>query len=157
MMPAEEHRSVAVRQATPEDAAPWLAMRRALWPETDDEEHADEIERYFRGDVREPAAVLLAEEGDGRAVGFAELSIRPYAEGCRSDRVAYLEGWWVAPAARRRGVGRALVEAACAWGREEGCPELASDAEADNEMSAAAHSALGFEEVGLIRCFRRDL
>jgi aminoglycoside 6'-N-acetyltransferase I len=97
------------------------------------------------------------EEADGRAIGFAELSIRPYAEGCRSDRVAYLEGWWVAPGGRRQGVGRALVEAAVEWGRAQGCAEMASDAEAENESSAAAHSALGFEEVGLIRCFRRDL
>jgi aminoglycoside 6'-N-acetyltransferase I len=121
-MPAEERRAIAVRHATPEDAAAWLAMRRVLWPETDDGEHADEIERYFRGDVREPAAVLLAEEGDGRAIGFAELSIRPYAEGCRSDRVAYLEGWWVAPGGRRRGVGRALVEAAVRLGSCRGMP-----------------------------------
>jgi aminoglycoside 6'-N-acetyltransferase I len=156
-MPAEERSTIAVRHITSEDAATWLAMRRALWPEADDGEHAGEVERFFRGEAREPAAVLLAEDGDGGAVGFAELSVRPYAEGCRSDRVAYLEGWWVAPGARRQGVGRALVEAACAWGRGEGCPELASDAEADNQLSAAAHSALGFEEVGLIRCFRRDL
>jgi aminoglycoside 6'-N-acetyltransferase I len=156
-MPAEERSTIAVRHITSEDAAAWLAMRRALWPETDDGQHADEIERYFRGDVREPAAVLLVEEADGRAIGFAELSIRPYAEGCRSDRVAYLEGWWVAPGGRRQGVGRALVEAAVEWGRAQGCAEMASDAEAENESSAAAHSALGFEEVGLIRCFRRDL
>jgi hypothetical protein len=26
-----------------------------------------------------------------------------------------------------------------------------------NELSAAAHRALGFAEVGLIRCFRKDL
>ena len=45
-------------------------------------------------------------------VGFAEVSVRPYAEGCRGERVAYLEGWFVAEGARGHGVGRALVEAA---------------------------------------------
>jgi GNAT superfamily N-acetyltransferase len=28
---------------------------------------------------------------------------------------------WVAPAARRRGIGRALLDAAESWGRNEGC------------------------------------
>jgi aminoglycoside 6'-N-acetyltransferase I len=152
----EERLTVIVRHAIPGDAPVWLAMRQALWPEADQAEHAEEVERFFRGEAREPAAVLLADDGDGRAVGFAELSIRPYAEGCHTDRVAYLEGWWVAPGERRRGVGRALVEGAMAWGRTQGCTEFASDADADNEASAAAHARLGFEEVGLIRCFRRD-
>ena len=101
--------------------------------------------------------MLLAEDGAGCPVGFAELSIRAYAEGCRSDRVAYLEGWFVVPKARRHGVGRALIAAAEAWGRSQGCREFASDAQPDNEVGAAAHRALGFREVGLVRCFRKDL
>jgi aminoglycoside 6'-N-acetyltransferase I len=101
--------------------------------------------------------VLLAEHGAGRAVGLAELSIRACAPGCESDRVAYLEGWFVDPPARGSGVGRALIEAAEQWGRAQGCRELASDTEPDNDGSAAAHRALGFVEVGLARCFRKDL
>ena len=101
--------------------------------------------------------MLIAEAAGGEAVGFAELSIRPYAEGCRTDRVAFLEGWYVVPAARRRGVGRELVAAAEEWARSQGCTEFASDAELDNETSAAAHRALGFAEVARLRCFRKEL
>ena len=79
------------------------------------------------------------------------------SEGCESGRVGFLEGWYVIPEARRRGVGRQLLSAAEAWARSAGCVEFGSDAEADNEESAAAHRALGFEDVGLIRCFRKDL
>jgi aminoglycoside 6'-N-acetyltransferase I len=99
----------------------------------------------------------MAENGAGRILGFAELSIRPYAEGCTSDRVAYLEGWFVVPEARRQGVGRSLVAAAEQWGRGEGCTEFASDTPGDNVISAMAHRALGFIEVGSVRCFRKDL
>jgi aminoglycoside 6'-N-acetyltransferase I len=71
--------------------------------------------------------------------------------------VAYLEGWYVVPGLRRQGVGRALVAAAEAWARAQGCTEFGSDAVLDNEPSAAAHRALGFEETAQIRCFKKVL
>jgi len=148
---------ITVRPAKPSDAAAWLQLRHALWPEGSEAEHREEIDRFFAGDPREPLAVLLAENGAGCPIGLAELSIRSQAEGCGSDRVAYLEGWFVVPKARGRGVGRALIAAAEEWGRSRGCREFASDSQADNEGSAAAHRALGFAEVGLVRCFRKDL
>src|SRR2546422_611699 len=95
---------------------------------------SSDLDRFFAGDPREPLAVLLAEDGAGCPVGLAELSIRAYAEGCGSNRVAYLEGWFVVPKARRSGVGRALIVAAEEWGRSQGCSEFASDAQPDNEV-----------------------
>lgn len=148
---------VSIRLAGPRDAACWLRLRHALWPDSTEGEHQEQIDRFFAGDAREPMAVLLAEDAAGHVVGLAELSIRAYAEGCETDRVGYLEGWFVVPEARGHGVGGALIAAAEEWGRLQGCRELASDAEADNEDSAAAHRALGFTEVGLVRCFRKDL
>lgn len=148
---------ITVRPAKPSDAAAWLQLRHALWPEGSEGEHREAIDRFFVGDAREPLVVLLAENGAGCPIGLAELSIRAHAEGCRGDRVAYLEGWFVAPKARGRGVGRALIVAAEEWGRSRGCREFASDSQADNEVSGAAHRALGFAEVGLVRCFRKDL
>jgi aminoglycoside 6'-N-acetyltransferase I len=100
---------------------------------------------------------LVAKVEHGGLVGFAEVSIRSYAEGCATDRVGYLEGWYVEPSARRQGIGRALVTAAERWAQSLGCREFASDAEAANELSALAHRALGFGEVGLVRCFRKAL
>lgn len=131
-------------------------MRQALWP-GEPGEHAGEIDRFFKGELHEPLAVLLAFDESGDALGFVELSIRNYAEGCSTNHVAYLEGWYVEPHARRRGVGRALVKAAEHWGRAQGCTEFGSDALIDNDVSASAHRALGFEEAERIRCFRKDL
>jgi aminoglycoside 6'-N-acetyltransferase I len=145
-----------VRPATPQDAAAWLRMRDVLWPD-ETGSHAQEIQRFFAGKLREPIAVLMAFDDSGAAVGFAELNIRNYAEDCMTDRVAYLEGWYVEPHARRRGVGRALIEAAEDWGRAQGCTEFGSDALIENDVSAAAHRALGFEETAQIRCFRKNL
>jgi aminoglycoside 6'-N-acetyltransferase I len=79
------------------------------------------------------------------------------SEDCLTDRVAYLEGWYVEPEYRRQGVGRALVEASEQWGRAVGCTEFGSDALIENDVSAAAHAALGFEETAQIRCFKKNL
>lgn len=146
-----------VRPAAAADREAWLRLRAALWPDGSVAEHARETAAFLDGRAREPLAVLLAIDAGGRAVGLAELSIRPCAEGCRTDRVAYLEGWYVEPDARRRGVGRALITAAENWARAQGCTEFASDAHAANRVSAEAHRAVGFEEAGLIRCFRKAL
>lgn len=148
---------VEIRPAIAADSRAWLRMRCALWPDGSDAEHAKDIESYFAGKAREPLAVLIAVDPGGRAVGFAELSIRAQAEGCESERIGYLEGWYVAPEARRRGVARALVLAAESWGRERDCAEFASDTESGNAASVAAHLALGFEDAGVVRCFRKVL
>jgi len=132
-------------------------MRCDLWPEGSEAEHRAEIDQFFAGQLHEPLATLLALNPSGDPVGFAELSIRSYAEDCVTDRVAYLEGWYVVPEARRHGVGTALVRAAEEWARLQGCTEFASDALIDNHVSAAAHRALGFEETVQIRCFRKLL
>jgi aminoglycoside 6'-N-acetyltransferase I len=52
---------------------------------------------------------------------------------------------------------RALLAGAEVWGRSQGCVEFASDAELANDASAAAHRAIGFADLGQVRCFRKDL
>lgn len=145
-----------IRPAQIEDFNAVLDLRRALWPEGEGDDHERELIAYFDGRAAEPLEILVAEE-DGRLVGFCDLSIRAYAEDCKTQNVGYLEGWYVAPEVRGRGVGRALVAAGEDWARAQGCKEFASDAEADNRVSIDAHLALGFEDCGLIRCFRKDL
>lgn len=144
-----------IRPVTPADAGGWQLMRQALWPEGSEEAHAIDIARFFwSGD--DTAACLVADGPDG-LIGFVELSIRPYAEGCETGRVGYLEGWYVAPLWRRLGVGRALIAASEEWARQQGCLEFASDTQWDNVTSQAAHQTLGFVETERIVCYRKSL
>ena len=146
-----------IREAKPTEIEELAVLRYALWREGTEEEHLRELEDHFAGSWMLPAQIFVAVAEDGSLKGFSEVSIRPHAEACTTDRVGYLEGWYVDPDAQRKGIGRRLVEAAESWAREKGCTEFASDTEEANHVSAAAHAALGFEDVGLVRCFKKML
>ena len=144
-----------IRAVTAAERNTWLEMRCALWPD-DPESHRAGIDRFFAGDRREPAEVLIAFDG-AVPIGFVELSIRNIVDGCHTGNVGYLEGWYVVPATRRQGAGRALVAAAEEWARRQGCTEFGSDASLDNHVSLRAHRALGFEETSRAQQFRKSL
>ena len=144
-----------IRPVTQADAESWLEMRCALWPD-DPDGHRNAIARFWVGDRREPAEVLIAVD-DSAAIGMAELSIRNIVDGCSTGNVGYLEGWYVVPARRRHGVGRALLATAFEWARRQGCTEFGSDASVDDSISLTAHRALGFEETSRACTFRKSL
>jgi len=139
---------VIVRPAGPDDREAWAAMRARLWPEEDPEALAEEL----------PDAVEIGfvAEAEGRPVGFIELAVRNYAEGANGP-APYVEGIWVEPDRRRRGVARALLAAAEEWARREGYGHLGSDALLDNEASDAWHRAAGFAEVERLVVFGKRI
>jgi aminoglycoside 6'-N-acetyltransferase I len=106
---------------------------------------------------RDGWAVFVASENELQTVGLVEAHLRDYAEGADSQPVGYIEGWFVLPEFRKRGIGRALIEAAEGWARSRGCSELASDAQLDNQGSIEAHGRLGFRETERIVCFLKRL
>jgi aminoglycoside 6'-N-acetyltransferase I len=137
-----------IRPAAPEDLAARAEMRAQLWPEASVEEHAQEF-------ATAGEAAFVADAG-GALVGFIEIAVRSYAEGADGS-APYVEGIWVAPAHRRRGVGRALLDSAEQWARGEGHDYLGSDALLDNEASHAWHRAAGFAEVERLVVFGKRL
>ena len=89
---------------------------------------------------------FVLDRGDGLG-GYIEVGTRPYAEGCDTSPVAYVEAWYVDEDLRRHGWGGKLFAAVEAWARAHGHAELASGSLLDNHTSIAAHKALGFEEI----------
>jgi len=135
------------------DGPEWIRMRREVFG--DSEDHEGEVRAYFAGSATAPT--FVAERPSGSLVAFIELSVRSYAEGCVTGPVGYIEGWYVDPDVRQRGLGRALVQTAETWARDAGYHEMGSDALLGNELSVQAHAALGYREVCRIVCFRRVL
>ena len=136
---------MTTRPLQPGDRTEWLRMRRALWPDCTDEVHDLEIRLYEQ--KSDEVAVFVVDTGAPTLGGFIELSVRDRVDGALSERVGYVEGWYVAPELRGRGVGRRLMDAAEAWTRELGLTELGSDVELGNTASLRAHAALGFKET----------
>jgi aminoglycoside 6'-N-acetyltransferase I len=145
---------VVVRPFADADWSEWLRMSLALFPR----DAADDLEqgmREFR--ARSDAQVFIAERPNGSIAGFVEAGSRPYADGCATSPVGYVEAWYVDPDVRRAGYGRALLRAAEDWARAQGYREMASDARLDNHVSHAAHQRSGYVEVDRVVQFRKDL
>ncbi|PHQ63930.1 MAG: hypothetical protein COC10_03700 [Sphingobium sp.] len=146
-----------VFRAGPSHVERWALMRAALWPETALADHRDEILGLLGQPDGKAAAFLVSDDQDD-AVGFAEATLRhDHVNGCETTPVAFLEGIFVEPIARRTGAARALTEAVLAWGRNHGCKELASDADIFNYASHDFHAALGFTETERVVYFRRPI
>jgi len=148
-----------VRKAEAADAESLAELRVKLWPDAPPAELRAEADALLGGRSQSglPEAAFLA-EADGRIVGFIEVGLRSHADGCDPRHpVGFLEGWYVEPTLRRRGIGAALVKAAEQWSRAQGCREMASDTWIDHEDSQRAHAALGFEVVDRCVHFRKSL
>jgi len=119
-------------------------------------EHAEELRNQLGTNAL--PLVLLAQDPGGCIVGFLEAGLRSHAEGCdTSHSVGYVEGWYVDPVYRRKGVGAQLLAEAEAWARTQGCREMASDTWPENIISQRVHQTLGFEEAGRSVNYRKRL
>lgn len=148
-----EATKIMVRETVEADFGVVAAHRAQLWPEGSMEEHRTELPAWL---ADEATCSFVAVQG-AEVIGFLEGRLRSHADGCATSPVGYLEGWYVCPSHRRRGVGRALVAAFEEWALGRGCRELASDTWPENRGSVDAHRRLGFEEVDRVVTFRKAL
>jgi aminoglycoside 6'-N-acetyltransferase I len=138
------------------DQPGWLDFRLALWTDATVEDHRG----YMAIALAQPERFLqLTMYDDKRTpIGFIEGSIRTdYVNGTESSPVGFVEGVYVVPEWRRKGVARHLFAAIGDWAQARGCRELASDALLENEVSQRAHKALGFREAERVVYFVKKL
>jgi aminoglycoside 6'-N-acetyltransferase I len=146
--------SIAIRPLTSVDRTAWAAMRAALWPDEGAAAHESALDGILHdGDYWG----FVAQDATGEPIGFAELALRKYANGCESQPVPFLEGIWVKPDRRRQSIGSALLRHISAFLVARGFHEIGSDAPLDNLVSHAAHHGWGFAETERVVYFRRVL
>ena len=145
-----------IRKVNLTDKSEWARMRNSLWPGSL-KEHLEEIDKYFSNDEICIVEVFVLESSIGKLGGFIEVNIRNYAEGSKSTKVPYIEGWYIDKDLRGGGHGKQLIKQAEKWVIDHGFHELASDCELENANSINAHKALGFKEVERNVCFIKKL
>jgi ribosomal protein S18 acetylase RimI-like enzyme len=141
--------AVRVRSATPADAAAVLELLGRVARESPLaalEEVPADPEPFARalGRMGDGGAVLLAEE----VAGGAPVGVAVVARGPGPARHTANLSLAVAEAARRRGVGRALVRAAAEWGAEQGIERLTASVASGNGAALALFGSLGFSVEG---------
>jgi aminoglycoside 6'-N-acetyltransferase I len=146
---------MTIRLLRADDEAEWLRLRRALWPDHSTDVLSQEIADIRADFNQQPVFVAERPDGSDSLCGLVEVTIHTSAPGCKTDRIGYLEAWYVDPEWRGQGLGRRLVDAAEAWACSVGCREMASDTDPGYPLSPAAHTALGYNEIA--RHFREDL
>lgn len=107
------------------------------------EDLARKVETW-RARLEEPVNATFVAVLDGADIGVATGSSYEW-----SDGQAGLFGMWVAPEARRLGVGKRLVDAVLAWAREAGYPSILLDVGDENPAAVALYASKGFEPTGV--------
>ena len=137
---------VAIEPMTPADAAAVLAIFAAgiATGNATFQTEAPRWEEFDAAHLRSPR--LVARDPAGELLGWCVLS--PVSARAVYAGVAE-ESVYVAPAARGRGVGRALLEAMCRASEEAGIWTLQTGIFPENAASLALHEACGFRALGV--------
>lgn len=135
---------VAIRRAGPRDLdalAVLFDAYRGFYGQPSDVPRARD---WLRTRMRVGESVVLAAELDGVVAGFAQLY--PMYSSVRTARTWILNDLFVAEAARRRGVARALLDAASAFAREDGAAGISLETTRDNAPARALYREAGWNE-----------
>ena len=133
-----------VRQATSDDLdqlVPLFDGYRQFYGEVSDLSVAREFlaERIARGQ----SVVLIAEDPGGAAIGFVQLF--PSFSSVLVAPICLLSDLFVAPAARRRGIGTLLLTAAAESGRAAGAVRLELSTATTNVSAQRLYKTLGWK------------
>jgi ribosomal-protein-alanine N-acetyltransferase len=135
-----------VRLARLEDVAGVLQVERASReaPHWDDARYRAMLD-VGDGVLRRALWVAIV---DGNVIGFAAVAV--VLDEAELESIAVEDSW------RKRGVGRALSEAAIDWVREAGAATLRLEVRAANVGAQALYKSLGLFSSGVRRAYYSD-
>lgn len=135
------HRIAAAGPGDLDDLVPLFDAYRVFYRQPSDPLRARD---FLAARLRDgESVVLLARDNDsGEALGFVQLY--PSFSSVRMQTLWILNDLFVAPAARRRGIGRALLAAARAHGEHSGAIRLTLSTAADNTRAQALYADTGW-------------
>jgi ribosomal protein S18 acetylase RimI-like enzyme len=146
--------SVVIRRFAPDDWPLYRTLRLAALAESPDafgstfaHESArtdDEWATRLSQGASSAHQLPLLGEVDSEPAGLAWVRLNDEA----GENAAHVYQMWVAPNHRRRGVGRALLDAAVDWARSVGASALVLHVTSGNSEAARLYEAAGFAPTG---------
>jgi ribosomal protein S18 acetylase RimI-like enzyme len=135
--------SITIRQALLSDldaVSILFDAYRQFYGQTSDE---DAAKTFLRARFEHGQSVVLLAESQGQAVGFTQLY--PSFSSVSMARLFVLNDLFVAPTARRLGVGEALLTAAADHARQLGAVRLSLNTDVQNLAAQALYASMGWE------------
>ena len=153
--------AVKVRRLSEDEVGPWRDLRLRMLLDTPGafgRTHAEEVampqeewEARTRRLATSAERAMFVADDEGRLVGSAGVFLDP-----DDELRPHLIAMWVAPAARRRGVGRALVEAVLEWARGAGRASVRLLVVDHNQGAIRLYEEFGFRRTGTLIPLPRD-
>jgi GNAT superfamily N-acetyltransferase len=151
-MPPQE---LDVRRATLEDLdilVPLFDQYRQFYRQPSD---SDGAHRFLRERLERSQSVILLAFDDTTAIGFTQL-YPSFSSGAMAP-IFILNDLFVAPAARRRGAGSALLQAAAQHGRHLGAIRLVLSTELANTTAQSVYERMGWKRDTVFCVYQRGL
>ena len=149
VVPRRDAEAVVLRVLTDEDWPEWRELRLAALAQAPEAfsstlaewSGASDTEARWRARLAGVAYNVVADLG-GRTVGMVSCT-------APESRRAELISRWVAPEARGRGVGDALIGAVARWAADQGAAELFLAVRTANAAAVGLYARNGFSDAGI--------
>jgi N-acetylglutamate synthase-like GNAT family acetyltransferase len=140
---------IQYRDASPSDVS---ALRRLLQELGYVAGEAQVLERLDQ--VRSQGSNIIVADLEGEAVGCVHVLVEVrLAEGCAGEIVSLV----VTGPLRGSGIGKALLEEACAWLKTQACPTVRVRANAIRHHAHRFYASQGFQEIKTQKVFTKAL
>ncbi|HEU4947034.1 MAG TPA: GNAT family N-acetyltransferase [Kribbella sp.] len=140
---------LSIRWAVATDDAALLTLDQSAWTSEAGFPSMQTASRTTFFNERAIPDIHLVAELDGQLVGYLRLKDKyPFVEGAG---ILAINGFAVAPAARRLGVGKALLDAAEAEGKRRGARKLTLNVFDTNTAARRLYERQGYTIVGRAR------
>jgi ribosomal protein S18 acetylase RimI-like enzyme len=119
------------------------ALPPADSPEEQAAVHRQELLEFLGSQAH--AQILICKQGDGLPLGYIWIAERGFCDPWDfREAPAWIYDLWVDPAYRKRGLGKALLLAACQWARDAGFHRMGLHVFGGNRVAIHLYQATGF-------------